>query len=132
MVFKKGHPTYLKHYSEETNEKMKKAWMHRKFPEKDSELELKLQMASSQNYIKFEKQAQFTGRPDIFIQPTPCIFVDGCYWHGCNCKFNQNQKGQHADYIKTRIQPDTVVSEEFTNQGFIVLWFREHEIQRGI
>ncbi len=121
-------PFYGKHHSTETRKRMKELWKHRAFPEKDNRLEIKLQKALLEKGITFQKHAGVTGRPDIFLSPNICIFVDGCYWHGCPCKFDQNWTNPHAIYIKSRIEHDIEINEELAKAGFVVLRFKEHEI----
>jgi DNA mismatch endonuclease (patch repair protein) len=125
-------PFYGKHHPPETRKRMKERWKHRAFPEKDNKLELKLQKALLEKGVTFQKHASVTGRPDIFLSPNICIFVDGCYWHGCPCKFDQNWTNPHAVYIKSRIRHDMMVNEELAKDGFVVLRFKEHEINQDI
>jgi DNA mismatch endonuclease (patch repair protein) len=111
---------------------MREKWKERKFLQKNNTLELTLQERLIANRINFNTHVSIEGRPDIFIDPNICIFVDGCYWHGCPCKFNPEQKGQHSEYIKSRIKHDEAISEELKNKGFVVLRFWEHEIKNNI
>ncbi len=121
-------PFFGRHHSEETKKRMKEKWKGRAFPEKDNRLELKFQQELVNINLQSKKHAKVLGRPDIFIEPNICIFIDGCYWHGCPCKFDQAQTGQHATYIKSRMQHDLEVNKKLSDNGFVVLRFWEHEI----
>lgn len=117
-----------KKHTEVTKARMKEKWKHRSFKEKDNRLELKLQEELQRRTIIFQKQAEIIGRPDIFIQPNICVFVDGCYWHGCRCKFNPEWRGAHAEYIKSRMVHDIEVNQKLRESGYVVLRLWEHEI----
>jgi DNA mismatch endonuclease (patch repair protein) len=121
-------PFFGKRHTEHTREIMKDKWKHRSFKEKDNKLELRFQKELKIRNIIFQKQAEILGRPDIFIQPNICIFVDGCYWHGCKCKFNPEWSGEHAEYIKSRMKHDIEVNQKLHEAGYVVLRFWEHEI----
>lgn len=121
-----------KKHTEITKEKMKDKWKHRSFKEKDNKLELRFQQELKTRNIVFQKQAEILGRPDIFIQPNICIFVDGCYWHGCKCKFNPEWKGPHAEYIRSRMKHDIEINQKLQEAGYVVLRFWEHEIYGDI
>ena len=121
-------PFFGKKHTEKTKEKMKDKWEHRSFKEKDNKLELRFQQELKNRNILFQKQAEILGRPDIFIQPNICIFVDGCYWHGYKCKFDPERKGAHAEYIKSRMKHDAEVNQKLQAVGYIVLRFWEHDI----
>lgn len=67
------------------------------------------------------------GRPDFtFPKQRVCIFVHGCFWHGCpNC---QKQSNTRPDYWRTKIESnrsrDARVSRQLRNRGYkvIVVW----------
>ncbi len=119
-------------HSEETRARMKEKWKHRFFKEKDNKLELRLQRELQSKNIIFQKHAEILGRPDIFIKPDLCVFVDGCYWHGCKCKFNIEWTGTHAEYIKSRMKHDVEVNQKLQESGYRVLRLWEHEILKDI
>lgn len=125
-------PFFGKSHKESTKKLMKDKWVFRKNLQKNNRIELMLQHALRDNGINFETHAQVPGRPDIFIKPNICIFVDGCYWHGCKCKFDANTTGTRADYIRTRMEHDKDINKELETKGFVVLRFWEHEINNDI
>jgi G:T-mismatch repair DNA endonuclease (very short patch repair protein) len=125
-------PFFGKHHSENTKRKLSEKWRTREFRQKNNRLEIKLQNELLKNNITFKTHATLNGRPDLFIEPNICIFVDGCYWRGCSCKFNPKQSGQHAAYIKTRITHDLKINEELASQNLIVIRLKEHEINNNV
>ncbi len=72
--------------------------------------------------IPFEIQYPITGIPDFFIPPKICVFVDECYWHGCNVCF-QHRRRRNID-----IKIDRILQEK----NYIVLRFWEHEINHDL
>lgn len=125
----KFNPYFGMRHSVETKRKMREKWKFRSFAQRNNNLETKLQKSLTENKITFKTHFNIEGRPDIFIGPNICIFVDGCYWHGCECKFDPEQKGQHSKYIKSRMKHDIQVAKELKEKGFVVVRFWEHQLR---
>ena len=73
------------------------------------------------------------GHPDIvFIKERIAIFVDGCFWHGHDCR-NTRPK-QNEDFwskkIGDNIRRDNAVTKRFKNRGWIVLRIWECELKK--
>ena len=91
--------------------------------------------------IKFFKTYQITGwrrnypifgKPDItFPKAKIAIFVDGCFWHGHNCR-NTVPK-DNADYWLKKIERnknrDTEVGKALEKKGWSVIRFWECELK---
>jgi len=90
--------------------------LHLVFPTKDTKPERLLQLALSMKEISYEKHKSIFGRPDIFIEPNLCIFVDGKYWHT----------------LPKSIQRDTIVNEKLEKDGYKILRFSDQEIYNSI
>lgn len=127
-----SNPFFGKHHSDLTREKMRAKWHTRSFAQKNNKLELKLQIALMARGMAFSTHEKIVGRPDIFIKPNICVFVDGCYWHGCGCKFDERRGGAHVSYIKTRIKHDAEINNSLVTLGFVVLRFWEHQITENV
>ena len=111
----------MKH-SEESKRKISLAQIHRKPTLKNTSIELKIQRLLEENNINFERHYSILGRPDFFIKPNICIFVDGCYWHKCEkCGFNN----------KIINEKDARITQELQKQGYSVIRIWEHEINNG-
>lgn len=52
------------------------------------------------------------GRPDFFIEPNLCVFVDGIYWHK----------------LKSKKKRDKKVNEKLLDEGYDVLRFTDSEV----
>lgn len=99
------------------------------FPQKDSKPEKMLQLALDLAEIKYEKHKAITGQPDIFIEPNICIFVDGCYWHGCiACR---GIKILDNEIVQKSLEKDQQVNEQLQNKGYIIMRIWEHTIMNS-
>jgi len=131
-----GKPTWNKGrtgiYSEETINKFREARMKIIIPRKDTYPEILIQKILEKNNIKFETHKPILGQPDIFIEPNICIFVDGCFWHGCEKCFDKNyfnKYGRVFSRIRAIKVKDILITQSLINKGYIVLRFWEHEIK---
>jgi len=97
-------------------------------PPKDTVPELTLQLALSKRGILFRKHEPIIGQPDIFIEPNICIFVDGCFWHGCEQCLSQ---ARVLSRLKAK-EHDAKVSQVLREKGYTVLRFWEHEIRNHL
>lgn len=96
--------------------------------------ELKLIEIFQQNGIAgWRRGYPVKGHPDfVFLNKKVAIFVDGCFWHGHDCR-NTRPK-ENADYwIKKRyrnIQHDKEVTSIFESRGWMVLRIWECELKK--
>ena len=114
-----------KHHTEEAKRKVRMARLNQIFPIIDTKLELKLQDSLRNRNILFQTHKPIHGQPDIFVEPNICIFVDGCYWHGCLLCFS---KGIRPDRVKQRLR-DEKISVTLNEMGYKVFRFYEHDIK---
>ena len=73
------------------------------------------------------------GHPDfVFLVPKVAIFVDGCFWHGHDCR--NTRPSDNAEYwAKKRqqnIRRDKEVTENFEKRGWTVLRIWECELKK--
>lgn len=115
--------------SEKAKEIIRQKRLHRVYPAKDTQIEVKIQEGLREIGINFEKHKAIMGQPDIFIEPKMCVFVDGCYWHGCEECFDKNKISEKILLIKSR---DIRVTQSLQEQGYKVLRFWEHEIKGNL
>ena len=74
------------------------------------------------------------GHPDfVFTKSRVAIFVDGCFWHGHDCR-NTRPK-ENSDYWdkkrKRNIKHDTEITELFIKRDWIVLSIWECELNKS-
>jgi DNA mismatch endonuclease (patch repair protein) len=85
--------------------------------------------------IRYRLHYNLPGKPDIvLIKNRIAVFVDGCFWHGCeahgvtpktNSKFWDTK-------IKENLQRDIRNSALLEDQGWTVLRFWEHDIKSSL
>jgi DNA mismatch endonuclease (patch repair protein) len=123
--WKTGHPwTWGKPASEQRRARMREARKSWKIPFRDTKPERMLQIVLSLEGIQYQKHRQdIFGYPDILIEPNICIFVDGCYYHGCTkCNFKAYPK------LREKMQRDVEVNHYLNSHGYHVIRIWEHEI----
>ena len=73
------------------------------------------------------------GHPDfVFPKQKVAIFVDGCFWHGHDCR-NTRPKGNEEYWVKKRernIKHDREVTAMFEKRNWIVLRIWECELKK--
>ena len=95
--------------------------------------ELKLIQFFKENGISgWQRNFKLYGKPDfVFPKQRLAIFVDGCFWHGHDCR-NTKPKA-NADYWETKINRnknrDVEVTETLTNKNWTVIRIWECELK---
>lgn len=76
----------------------------------------------------WRRHAKLPGTPDfVFRTARLCVFVDGCFWHGCTRCYcaPRTQKAYWAKKIRTNRARDRRVSRALRQQGWSVMRIRE-------
>lgn len=95
--------------------------------------ELKLIQFFKENSIKgWRRNYKLFGKPDfVFPKQRLAIFLDGCFWHGHDCR-NTKPK-DNAEYWQTKIarnqQRDKNVTVTLTNKNWTVVRIWECELK---
>ena len=97
--------------------------------------ELKLIAIFGEYGIKgWRRNYNVKGRPDfVFPKQKIAIFVDGCFWHGHDCR-NTRPKDNEDYWQKKRqrnIEHDRQITEIFENRGWRVLRIWECELKKS-
>ena len=70
----------------------------------------------------------------VFRSRKVCVFVDGCFWHGCKVHFKCPKA--NASWWREKIQSnrlkDSKVNRALLKRGWTVLRFWEHEVKANI
>ena len=134
------HPLFGKKHKASSIEKMRKATLHQPPTTKDTKPEKILQKLLKSKGIKFEKHKSIFGRPDLFIEPKTCIFVDGDYYHANKNDYKRNGKIElgfrnRPNKIlrgkfraKDKWQRDSKVNQTLRKEGYAVLRFWQSEL----
>lgn len=95
--------------------------------------ELKLISFFKSNKIKgWRRNYKIFGNPDfVFITKKTAIFVDGCFWHGHNCRNTKPKANKEYwdNKIKKNIQRDNLVTEKLKTKGWTVIRIWECELK---
>jgi DNA mismatch endonuclease (patch repair protein) len=73
------------------------------------------------------------GKPDLaFTGRRVAVFVDGCFWHACRKCYVQpkSNTGYWITKIAANRKRDLRVNRKLRRQGWTVLRFWEHEVER--
>jgi DNA mismatch endonuclease, patch repair protein len=98
--------------------------------------EARLRSALHQLGIRFRKHVNVDSEVKckadvVFRRVRTCIFVDGCYWHGCPKHF-QNPKANHAwwkEKIADNRNRDRRKTTALRKRGWTVIRIWEHQLK---
>ena len=81
----------------------------------------------------WRKNYPVKGSPDfVFLKRKVAVFVDGCFWHGHDCR--NTRPDDNADYWRAKRERnqkrDVDVAEMFTRRGWTVLRIWECELKK--
>jgi DNA mismatch endonuclease (patch repair protein) len=80
----------------------------------------------------YRKHWPVAGKPD-FAWPgrKVAVFVDGCFWHGCGCKYlPSTHKAFWRDKIETNKRRDRRVARSLRREGWKVLRIKECAVRK--
>ena len=80
----------------------------------------------------YRKQWPIAGKPD-FAWPgrKVAVFVDGCFWHGCPCKYLPRSNTEFwRSKIETNKRRDRRVAQSLRRDGWTVLRIRECVVRK--
>ena len=73
------------------------------------------------------------GHPDfVFPNQRIAIFVDGCFWHGHDCRNTRPKQNEEFWEAKRErnIAHDKIVTEKFSGRGWVVVRIWECELKK--
>jgi DNA mismatch endonuclease (patch repair protein) len=74
-----------------------------------------------------------TGHPDfVFLSKHVAVFVDGCFWHGHNCRNTCPKENEDfwSKKIRGNIERDIAITKKFENRGWKVVRIWECELKK--
>lgn len=100
---------------------------------KSTELKL-IQFFKVNNIVGWRRNYPIFGKPDfVFVKPKVAVFVDGCFWHGHNCR--GLKPASNTEYwtgkINRNICRDVVVKDQLMSKGWKVLRIWECELKHN-
>lgn len=100
---------------------------------KSTELKL-ISKFKDKGIVGWRRNYKLFGKPDFtFPKKRVVVFVDGCFWHGHNCR-NTIPKDNAlfwVDKIKRNSKRDKLVSRTLRNNGWQVIRIWECELKKG-
>lgn len=99
---------------------------------KSTEIKL-IQIFSDMGIKGWNRHYKVKGRPDFaFIEKRIAVFVDGCFWHGHDCR--NTRPSANAEYWKRKrernIAHDKAINERFEKRGWRVIRIWECELRQ--
>lgn len=98
--------------------------------------ELKLIKIFQEYSIKgWRRNYPLIGKPDfVFPKPRLAIFVDGCFWHGCqeHCRVPESNRDYWVAKINRNKKRDRLISKELRRKNWNVIRVWEHELKKNI
>lgn len=73
------------------------------------------------------------GHPDfVFLKKKIAVFVDGCFWHGHNCRNTHPKENEEfwENKIARNIKRDKMITETFEQRGWTVIRIWECELRK--
>lgn len=99
---------------------------------KSTELRL-IKLFRDNGITGWQRHYKVKGHPDfVFLKERVAIFVDGCFWHGHECR-NIHPKDNEEYWNKKRqrnIQHDIEITEHFQKRGWTVVRIWECELKK--
>ncbi len=111
----------------------KRSWVMSRIRSKNTKIDLKMKRILSDTSYKFEMYPKMFGSPDFVLERKRiAIFCDGDFWHG----FRYEEKKKPAkkfwrDKIQNNMSRDKKVSRKLRSDGWSVLRFWEHDIEKN-
>jgi len=98
-----------------------------------SKIEIKIRNFLKNINVNFDVNVcNLIGSPDIVITPNICIFADGDYYHANPKKYNENDYIEKCRKTAKQIwEYDAKVTSELQKQGYEVIRFWEHDINKN-
>ena len=101
---------------------------------KSTELKL-IEIFKTEKITGWRRNYKLFGKPDfVFPKQRLAIFLDGCFWHGHDCR--NTKPAENADYWRRKIERnkkrDEAVSQFLTEKGWKVLRIWECRIKKKV
>lgn len=99
---------------------------------KSTELQL-IEVFKEQHIIGWRRNYKVKGHPDfVFPKQRIAVFVDGCFWHGHDCR-NTRPSDNQSYWQKKRernVERDKATTAQFEARGWTVLRIWECELKK--
>jgi len=112
--------------------KQKRSWIMSRIRGKYTKIDLRMYAILDGIGHAFEMYPRMYGNPDFVLRRKRiAIFCDGDFWHGYNYRHGKRPAGKSwRDKIERNMSRDARVSRNLRRDGWSVLRFWEHDIER--
>jgi len=111
----------------------KRSWIMSRIRGKNTKIDLRMRDLLSTLEIGFEMYPKMLGSPDFAIADRKiAIFCDGDFWHGY--RYDERKKPAKKfwrDKIENNMKRDIRISRRLRRNGWSVLRFWEHDIEKN-
>ena len=88
-------------------------------------------MMLAESGLEFAVQPKMFGSPDFLVCGVIAVFCDGDFWHGYDYEKKRRPAGRYwRDKIENNMRRDRKVSRRLRRDGYSVLRFWEHDIEK--
>ncbi len=100
---------------------------------KDTKIEISFRKMLWKNGFRYRKNSpNYFGKPDVVLKKyKTVIFLDSCFWHGCNKHFSPpaSRKNYWVPKIKRNKERDKEVNRHYKKLGWKVFRIWEHDLE---
>ncbi len=113
--------------------KEKRSWVMSRIKGKNTKIELKMKKVLYELGYSFEMHPKMFGNPDFVLKRKRIvIFCDGDFWHGHDYQKRKMPKKFWREKIERNMKRDKKISRNLRLDGWSVLRFWEHDIEKRI
>jgi len=114
----------------------KRSEIMRAVKNRDSKIELEFRTALWRSGFRYRKNTQnYFGKPDIVLKKyRTVIFIDSCFWHGCeeHLRMPTSRQDYWLGKIERNRKRDSQVNDHYKCNGWTVLRLWEHDITKNL
>jgi len=109
----------------------KRSYVMSKIRGKDTKIEKIMEKILLDNNLKMKQHPKIFGNPDFLVEERMLVFCDGDFWHGYQYeKRKKIRKKFWRNKIEGNIKRDRKVTRKLRREGWSVLRFWEHDIEK--
>ena len=99
----------------------------------NTKIDLKMKDLLAKSGYEFEMYPKMFGNPDfVLLRKKIIIFCDGDFWHGYGYEEKKKPRKKFwRDNIERNMQRDKQISRKLRREGWSVLRFWEHDIEKN-
>ncbi len=110
----------------------KRSWVMSRIRGTNTKIDLQMNEILKGLGFAYSMYPKMKGNPDFILEEQRiAIFCDGDFWHGYNYqKKKKPSKKYWRDKIETNMERDTRITRKLRREGWSVLRFWEHDIEK--